>query len=60
MSSIAELKAQLAEQEKTIKMLVLSRGAVASNSDVEMSERSALISTGQQSAKASSGGDSIN
>lgn len=40
-------------------MLVLSRGVVASNSDVEMSERSALISPGQQSAKASSGGNSI-
>jgi hypothetical protein len=56
---LAELRAQLAEQDRTIRMLVQSRGHVSSGSDIEMNERTALLNQGQKQAKASSGGDSL-
>ena len=55
---MAELRALLAEQERTIRMLVQSRGGVASSSDFEMSERSSLLNPVVQQAKSSSGGAS--
>ena len=54
---LAELRAQLAEQDRTIRMLVQSRGHVSSSSDIEMNERTALLNQGQKQAKASSGGN---
>ena len=54
---LAELRAQLAEQDRTIRMLVQSRGHVSSSSDIEMNERTSLLNQGQKQAKASSGGN---
>jgi hypothetical protein len=56
---LAELRAQLAEQDRTIRMLVQSRGHVSSSSDIEMNERTALLNQGQKQAKASSGGNEL-
>ena len=55
---IAELKAQLAEQERTIKMLVQSRGhGQGHGHEVEMGEMSGLL---QDKTKSSTGERSLN
>ena len=48
-NSINEMRAQLAEQERTIKMLLASRSA---GGDVELSERSSLLHAADNKAAA--------
>ena len=55
-NSIIEMRTQLAEQERTIRMLLAAR---ATGGDVELSERSSLLSAGDKSTAASRRGSAF-